>query len=120
MKAADITLDIWQWQGVVLLGGTRADFVAWVKAALGADVESQEGAQGHAYMERGKPWVLWVANPKDEATLAHEALHITAGVLESRGLKLSGDSEEAYTYTLARIITLARSARYRTVRRTSR
>lgn len=113
MQEADVDLDIWQWSGVVLRGGTREEFVAWVKKYLGADVESQEGAQGHAYLELGKPWVLWVANPRDVATLAHEALHITAGILESRGLSFAGPSEEAYTYTMSRIISCARTAKYR-------
>lgn len=37
---------------------------------------------------------------QDVGTLAHEAFHITYALLNSRGLELSSDSEEAYAYCI--------------------
>lgn len=117
MKSIDVNLDIWKWQGCVLVGGTSADFAAWAKKYLGADITTNAGAAGHAYVEYGKPWLIWVESLKNIPTLAHEALHATAGILEGRGLKYDGASEEAYTYTMEHIIrqTLA-AKRWRQVR----
>lgn len=37
-------------------------------------------------------------------TIAHESLHVAAGVLRHRGFKLTSSSEEAYTYLLGFIV----------------
>lgn len=38
------------------------------------------------------------------ATIAHEALHITKAALDRRGLKMTRDAEEAYTYQMESIV----------------
>lgn len=38
------------------------------------------------------------------STVAHEAMHITFSVFRNRGMKLSTDSEEAYTYQTESIV----------------
>lgn len=111
LKTTFVTLDIWKWQGSVLVGGTSADFKAWAKQYLDADITTGENACGHAYVEYGKPWALWVESLQDVAALAHEALHVTAGILEARGLTFGAPSEEAYTYTMERIIRRALTAK---------
>lgn len=103
MKRLDVTLIPWKWEGIVLIGGTSAQFSAWAKTFMGAEVSTGEHACGHAYVEYGKAWVLWLET-KDVPNLAHEALHITAGVLEGRGLTFCKGSEEAYTYTMEDIL----------------
>lgn len=110
LKRKDIFLPLWKWGGVVLYGGNSQMFVTWAKLAMGAEPQVDSHACGHAYLEAGKPWLLWVENLTDVAALAHEALHITFGLLEARGLKPTVESEEAYTYTMEQIVreTLSR------------
>ncbi len=98
LKYTAIALMPWKWEGVVAQGGSEDDFVRLAKQ-LGVEIYPT-GAQGKACVEDGKPWLLWVQSPGDTATLAHEALHVTSGVLEQRGLRHTNESEEAYTYTM--------------------
>lgn len=44
--------------------------------------------------------VIWLKPSADVPTMAHEALHATWYLLKDKGLRLSEDSEEAYTYML--------------------
>ncbi len=120
MRYLHITLTLWKWEGVILAGGTPADFAKWAKRYIDADISPQGGAMGHAYVEMDKPWLLWLGDIKDVATLAHEALHITSGVLEARGLKHTDASEEAYTYTMeaiVRAVATAKQSKWRKVTR---
>ncbi len=94
----------WKWEGVVLHGGSGLRYRKWAKDALTIDVSADNGCAAHAYVLRGAPWLLWLADLTDIPSLAHEALHVTAGVLEARGMTLTRESEEAYTYTLEDII----------------
>lgn len=116
MLTTDVTLELWKWQGIVIVGGTSTDFTRWAKKAIAVDIESCSNAAGHAYVEMGKPWLIWAASVKDVPTLAHEALHVASGVLEARGLKHTDASEEAYTYTMEYILraVLDRRAKWRT------
>lgn len=101
LRAKIVTLAIWKWQGMVLAGGTEEGFVAFARQLVGQDIEkSDTGAAGRAYARPSGPWLLWVESLADFPALAHEALHIAAGILEMRGIKHSAESEEAYTYTM--------------------
>lgn len=111
MKCLEVRLGLWKWSGCVLAGGTPADFAAFAKKSIGAELDTDSGVLGRAYLEKGQPWLLWVESAADVATLAHEALHITAGILEARGLKFDESSEEAYTYTMESIIRAVVSAK---------
>lgn len=104
MKYLDITFVTWKWQGRVLVGGTFEDFKRYAKRWIDADVLGGENSCGHAYVAYGQPWLLWVESLKNVPALAHEALHVTTGVLEGRGLKHTAESEEAYTYTMEQIL----------------
>lgn len=104
MKVANVTLDIWKWQGCVLVGGKSSEFKDWAKKNIGADITTGTNAAGHAYVEYGKPWLIWLDTLANVPALAHEALHVASGILEARGLKFGNDSEEAYTYTMEHII----------------
>ena len=104
MKQMLLTLKPWKWEGCVLVGGTSAEFAVWAKKYIDADIETGTNAAVHAHVAYGKPWLLWVATLRDVPALAHEALHVAAGVLEGRGMKFTADSEEAYTYTMEHII----------------
>ncbi len=104
MKSVDVRLDLWKWSGCVFNGGTSAQFTAIAKRDWDQIIESQEHAAGHAHLEAGKPWLIWLESLNNCPTLAHEALHITAGLLEARGLKFTEASEEAYTYTMESIM----------------
>jgi len=107
MKAKTVTLDPWKWQGVLVTGCSGEQFAALVKRDIGASVGLGVHSQGHAYVEYGKPWYLWVDSIDDVPGLAHEAFHITSGVLEGRGLSMSRESEEAYTYTMEALLRAA-------------
>jgi hypothetical protein len=110
MKFIVVSLGTWKWEGVVATGGTIADFVAFAKAHGATKIEDTQVSAGRAYVELGVPWMLWVETMDDVPALAHEALHVTCGVLEARGLKHCAESEEAYTYTMEGIIRAALSA----------
>ena len=47
--------------------------------------------------------VLWLPNPKDKATLAHEIFHIACFIMEKVGIRLCHDSDEAYAYLIGYI-----------------
>jgi hypothetical protein len=117
VKSIDIVLDIWKWSGIVFVGGKSADFAAWCKKNLDIEIETGSNAAGHAHVSYGKPWVIWIESLNEVACLAHEALHVTTGILEARGLKYSEASEEAYTYTMEFIISHALTTKgYRKVK----
>lgn len=104
MKTKVIRLSLWKWDGVLVAGGTAEDFAAFAKRDIKAVVDVGTHSAGHAYVEYGRPFALWVESLDNVPALAHEALHITSGVLEARGLKHTPESEEAYTYTMEAII----------------
>lgn len=117
LKRLDVSLTNWKWEGVVLVGGTPAIVSAYVKRELDIEVTVGKHSAGHAYVGYGEPWVLWVESLDNVPTLAHEALHVTNGVLQARGVKPSAKSEEAYTYTMEYIIDQAlQKKRYRRVK----
>lgn len=115
MEQTHFMLMPWKWQGAVVRGGTPADFARWVKTYLGADINVHENNEARAYVQIGHPWVIWVRSTENIPALAHEALHVAAGVLESRGLKFSNDSEEAYAYTVEDIMRRTLKAKWRRV-----
>lgn len=47
-------------------------------------------------------WLLWlpewVSDQRHVVTLGHECLHLTCQILRHRGVRLVGESEEAFTY----------------------
>ena len=118
MKEMEVRLMPWKWNGLVCVGGTSSQFAAYAKRLIDVDIETGSNAAGHAHLSYGKPWVIWVETLEDVPALAHEALHITAGLLEARGLKFTADSEEAYTYTMEDILRqILEHKRWRTVKR---
>lgn len=107
MRCKRVELEIWRWHGLVCQGGSREDFQAFVKRVAHHEITLGAHSCGHAFVAYGEPWLLWVGSLDDVASLAHEALHITSGVLEGRGMKWTNEGEEAYTYTMAHIIRCA-------------
>ena len=106
MRFLTVALSLWKWKGVIAVGSTESQFAAFAKEH-GISIEGGRTSAGRAYVELGKPWLLWIETLDDVAALAHEALHIASGVLECRGLKHVAESEEAYTYTMEAIIRVA-------------
>ena len=47
--------------------------------------------------------VLWIPNPKDKATLAHEIFHTVYYIMEKVGISLCHESDEAYAYLIGYI-----------------
>lgn len=110
MKYIVVNLSLWKWEGVIAAGGTIAEFIAFAKAEGATKIEETAATAGRTYVELGVPWFLWVETLDDIPALAHEALHVTSGILECRGIKHTAESEEAYTYTMEGIIRAALSA----------
>lgn len=112
MKYIAVTLGVWKWEGIIAAGGTIGDFIAFAKSHGASEIHPENNGHsvGRAYVEIGVPWLLWVESLEDVPALAHEALHVTAGVLEARGLKYVPESEEAYTYTMEGILRAALTA----------
>lgn len=104
MKYISVMLMPWKWEGLVCVGGSPDDFKRYAKTMIEADIQTGSNSAGHAYVEYGKPFLLWVESLKNIPALAHEALHVTCGILEARGLKHHDASEEAYTYTMEDIL----------------
>ena len=107
LRALTVYLPLWKWDGVIIAGGTPQDCHDFVSTNMGTEIDVGEFTIGHAYVLSGQPWVLWVADLANIPALAHEALHITSGILEGRGLRHTEDSEEAYTYTMESILRAA-------------
>ena len=81
---------------VLLVGGTLAD----LKARAKEKEELQENCPG--YCLRGSDaydgtFFVWVESPQIPL-LAHELLHLTFWVLGDRGLSVTDESDEAFTY----------------------
>lgn len=97
MKYKKISLDLWRWQGAAYSGGTEEKFLRGLP--FSHNLEPQ-GAVGMGIVNPGYPWALWVKDIYDPSTIAHEAFHIVAKVLDFKGLSLCEHSEESYAYTL--------------------
>lgn len=111
MKRLSVELDVWDYPGYVLVGGSSADFDAVLAFAYPEDTfDANPHAGGQAYIEEGRPWFIWIETPGDTETLVHEALHVTFHVLTSRGVRYSPKSEEAFTYTQDAIVRAVREA----------
>lgn len=104
MKECLVKLMPWKWHGMVLIGGVSSEFAAYAKRMCDIDITTGANAAGHAHVEYGKPFLIWLHSLSDIPALAHEALHVTHGILEERGLKYTPDAEEAFTYTMEDII----------------
>lgn len=109
MRVLFVSIGIWKWEGFILVGGTPADFSRFTEQHAETKPDVDENAIGHAFVQYGKPWVLWM-QALDWPTLAHEALHVTSGILEARGLRHTEASEEAYTYTMEAIMRAVETA----------
>ena len=54
--------------------------------------------------------VIWVKDRKDYGTIAHECLHAVQWATNSRGLKLSEDTDEAFAYLLGFLVSTIQKA----------
>ncbi len=69
---------------------------------------SFDGCRGRVFLRDGYTPVLWIPRrprtPREHATLAHEALHVTTVVMRWAGIPFGPDSEEAYAHVMAAIV----------------
>lgn len=94
----------WRHDCLILVGGTLRQASREAARLLGQpDVEEVTVSDnlGRAWFPDGKPTALWVRSldPVDLPVLLHEVIHVVSRTLRNRGLVLSCDSEEAFTYT---------------------
>jgi len=105
MRERGFVLAPWKWEVSVIVGGTPAAALEFVHGTLKLyDADFAEWALGWSFVQAGKPAVLWVHDASDIPTLVHEAIHVTSGILQARGLKHTPESEEAYTYTVESLL----------------
>jgi hypothetical protein len=92
------------------VGGTEQDLYAAVpspkfnrsdeEVTEGPDINN-DGCQFHI-KEPDETFVVWISR-RDPQLLHHELFHLTLDVLETVGLSLTPESEEAYAYWTAHI-----------------
>lgn len=102
-------MDLWGWDGAIVVGGTFHKLTIFLREYIQEAplVIGQPPPIGYCHLVPAKPWVMWVESLKDPTIVAHEALHITCGVLDSRGVRLVMESEEAFTYTMQHVMRMA-------------
>jgi hypothetical protein len=91
--------------------GPYDEFCEMLRKTIGDDADNNRKPAGktveHQFegQARSKEWYLWFPSAATAShTVAHECLHVTARVLMDRGVKLSLDSEETYTYYLSSLV----------------
>ncbi len=105
-RFATFTAQPWRHQ-IGILHGPVKPCKAWVATTFGKDVAAmiEEGNAGMTYRDRDCPVLIWLKDINSIPTLVHELLHAVFFILEDKGLSLSEDSEEAYTYTTGDLLT---------------
>lgn len=103
----------------ILLVGPHASLTGWFKSALGSECDPGDPrgvwalTMSHYSERNGHVQVFWfppspapstATLPSIVSTIAHEALHAVTSVMESKGLPLSREGDEAYTYYLGWIV----------------
>lgn len=48
--------------------------------------------------------IIWVEDPDDVSTIAHESFHVICRILGERGIPLNESTEEVYAYTLGYVM----------------
>lgn len=98
-------LGLWRSHGVLHKGPSPEPLILEAKLRFGMDLSAvQDTAAGCVAFGPGDPWIMWVQDPDNVGTLAHEAFHAASGLLHSRGMRLCPDSEEAFAYTITAIV----------------
>jgi hypothetical protein len=111
LEAAAFNLAPWRKDVIVLRGGTHQELARFVRSyGIKYDADNTS-IHGHAFLYEGKPAIVWVqtwpGSAEDYGVLAHELYHVTKHTLESRGLRHTNATEEAYAYTLQNLVTTA-------------
>lgn len=112
LKSFRLFNDTWCYRIDVRIGGTRQAAEDFLRNRLPATVKvenldgklyySNAGAVLHATIG-GEPeisHVIWFQKTPGAALLSHEAFHSACWVLESLGIKLSRETEEAFAYLI--------------------
>jgi hypothetical protein len=64
----------------------------------GADLIAVDHCEARLWFANNAPVFMWLRSLDSVPVIAHETLHVAAGVLRNRGVTLSAESEEAFTY----------------------
>ena len=111
MKSKIITMQPWGWDGNLVIGGDPSIFSPKMIRELGLHEYdgALKGLGGWTWLPLGGSWVIWLETITNIPVLAHEGFHMVSGVLETRGLIHTKESEEAYAYTLQSFLEQALS-----------
>lgn len=111
MKSKIITMPPWGWDGNLVIGGDPPAFSPKMIKELGLhEYEgSLKGLGGWTWLPPGGSWVIWLKDLTNFPVLAHEGFHMVSGVLETRGMVHTKESEEAYAYSLQSFLEQALS-----------
>jgi hypothetical protein len=93
----------WKYQVGVLYGPAK-ECDKWVKKNIDPNLTVEEYSDGMTFRKFGKPILIWVKDIKKMSTLVHEILHAVFFILDDRGVILSEESEETYTYTVSDLL----------------
>lgn len=101
LKLAIIPTDPWKWD-IFVLHGPHDAFEDYARKTFKVSIDA--AGIGHTYMQEGLPVLIWVNDIGDIPVLVHELMHAIFGILSSRGLTHTPESEEAYTYTMGDVL----------------
>lgn len=102
LKSAIFRTEPWGWE-IALYHGNSNTFTKHVKRQFSIDVDL-EGSLGQTLFKENYPVIIWVESIKNIPTLVHELMHAVFKILGTRGVSLCSESEEAYTYTMSRLL----------------
>lgn len=95
----------------ILISEDRPRVVRWVRDFFddpSIPLDRLEECRGVYFGRHGYAPIIWLPRkpqtPREHATLAHEALHVTRIVMGWAGIPMGEDGEEAWAHTLACIV----------------
>jgi hypothetical protein len=107
-------MDLFPWDICCAINCSEAEVINFLSKRIGYDLDVEEKKalkwdtsttlRGRTIQIKNNAVIMWVKN-NNPAIVAHEALHAATFILECAGLKFSQDSDEAWAYTMEKIIT---------------
>lgn len=92
---------------LLVCGGTWKQAHAFlVKRGIAGSTSADDGdCIGRTiFRANGTPLAVWVSSRTNVLAVVHESLHVVCGLLSTRGLKFTYDSDEAYAYLLEFVV----------------
>jgi len=106
-KLKSIDIDVYGFRLFYLISSWK-HCVKIVKEMFNCELDSVASGNGYAFPlangDNQQSYFIWIENGTDDSVMVHEAFHATAYIIDSfAGVKLDGNSDEAYAYLLGYI-----------------